>query len=145
MISVYLAGEIHTNWRDIIIENSKKENLDIDFYIPQLSHSLSDKIGSDILGDQGSSFYNDNASSKINNIRTQIAIKKSDIVIVKFGEQYKQWNAAFDAGYANALNKKIIVIHPQSLIHPLKEIDAIANASVQTEEQAIEILKYIIK
>ncbi|UTJ06367.1 YtoQ family protein [Arcobacter roscoffensis] len=144
-MNIYLAGEIHSNWRDELINLCKQKELDYTFSSPQLDHGTSDNVGKVIMGDQGSSFYNDNASAKINSIKTHISIQKSDIVIVKFGEQYKQWNAAFDAGYASALGKKLIIIHPQSFNHPLKEIDSVSSASVETEAEVVEILEYLKK
>jgi YtoQ family protein len=143
MYNVYLSGEIHTNWRDDIMNLAKEKGLDINFFSPQLNHEKSDHIGRNILGDQGSSFHNDHISSKINSIKTHTLMSKCDIVIVKFGEKYRQWNASFDAGLAYGLGKKIIVIHPDSFIHPLKEVDAVASAVATNEEQVIEILEYI--
>ena len=98
-----------------------------------------------MLGEQGSSFYNDHVSAKINSIRSHTYIKQSDIVVVRFGEKYKQWNAAFDAGYANAHEKKLIVIHPEEFVHALKEIDAAASAVVSSQSQVIEILKHLVR
>ena len=143
MYRVYLAGEIHSNWREEIITGCK--DIDIAFLTPEHDHASSDDIGKNVLGNQGSDFYNDNVSAKINSIRNHTNIKQADIVVVKFGEKYKQWNAAFDAGYANALDKKLIVIHPQEFIHALKEIDAAASAVVSSESQVIDILKHLVR
>ena len=141
MYTVYLAGEIHSNWREEIITGCKDCN--ITFLIPEHDHASSDDIGTNVVGDQGSKFYNDHISAKINSMRNHTNIKQADIVVVKFGEKYKQWNAAFDAGYANALDKKLIVIHPEEFIHALKEIDAAASAVVKSESQVIDILKHL--
>jgi len=143
MYRVYLAGEIHSNWREEIITGCK--DIDIAFLTPEHDHASSDDIGKNVLGNQGSDFYNDNVSAKINSIRNHTNIKQADIVVVKFGEKYKQWNAAFDAGYANALDKKLIVIHPKEFIHALKEIDAAASAVVSSESQVIDILKHLVR
>lgn len=143
MYRVYLAGEIHSNWREKIIKGC--ENCDLAFLTPESDHASSDDIGKNVVGDQESNFYNDHVSAKINSIRNHTNIKQSDIVVVKFGEKYKQWNAAFDTGYATALNKKLIVIHPEEFIHALKEIDAAASAVVQSEEQVVEILKHLVR
>ena len=124
MLKVYLSGEIHTNWRDEIINKCKDLNLNITFYSPVTDHGLSDDVGIKILGNEEKKFWHDNKSAKINAIKTRSSIKKSDIVIVRFGEKYKQWNAAFDAGFAAALNKSIIVIHNDEHQHALKEVDA---------------------
>ena len=143
MYTVYLAGEIHSNWREEIIIGCK--DYDVEFFTPERDHASSDDIGKNVVGDQGSDFYNDHISAKINSMRNHTYIKQADIVVVKFGEKYKQWNAAFDAGYANALNKKLIVIHPEEFIHALKEIDAAASAVVKSESQVIDILKHLIR
>ena len=143
MYSVYLAGEIHSNWRDEIITGC--EGYDIQFLRPEHDHASSDDIGKNVLGAQESDFYNDHISAKINSMRNHTFIKQADIVVVKFGEKYKQWNAAFDAGYANALDKKLIVIHPEEFIHALKEIDAAASAVVRSESQVIDILKHLTR
>ena len=143
MYTIYLAGEIHSNWREEIIVAC--ENYDIEFLTPEHVHANSDDIGKDVVGEQESDFYNDHVSAKINSMRNHTFIKRADIVVVKFGEKYKQWNAAFDAGYANALDKKLIVIHPEEFTHALKEIDAAASAVVRSESQVIDILKHLIR
>jgi len=145
MIKVYLAGEIHTNWRDELIDLSISENLDIQFFSPITDHESSDNCGVEILGDEDKNFWKDNKGANINSIRTKKLIKDSDLVVVKFGEKYKQWNAAFDAGYAAALNKSIIVIHNEDHQHALKEIDAAASAVASNTKQVVRILKYIIQ
>ncbi len=144
MLDVYLSGEIHTNWRDQIIKLCKKEKLDIRFSSPITNHDNSDNCGSELLGDEEKKFWKDNKSAKINSIKTKKSIKESDVVIVKFGEKYKQWNAAFDAGYATALNKSLIVIHNEEHQHALKEVDAFASAVAKNQEQVVKILKYVI-
>ena len=144
-LKVYLSGEIHTNWRDEIIEKCKNENLDIEFTSPTTNHELSDDIGVKILGKEDKKFWHDNKGAKINSIKTRNAIQKADIVIVRFGEKYKQWNAAFDAGYASALNKSLIIIHNDEHQHALKEVDAAAVAVTKNNDEVINILKYSIK
>ena len=145
MIKVYIAGEIHTNWRDELIDLSISENLDTQFFSPVTDHESSDNCGVEILGDEDKNFWKDNKGANINSIRTKKLIKDSDLVVVKFGEKYKQWNAAFDAGYAAALNKSIIVIHNEDHQHALKEIDAAASAVASNTKQVVRILKYIIQ
>ena len=144
-LKVYLSGEIHTNWRDEIIEKCKNENLDIEFSSPTTNHELSDDIGVKILGKEDKKFWHDNKGAKINSIKTRNAIQKADIVIVRFGEKYKQWNAAFDAGYASALNKSLIIIHNDEHQHALKEVDAASVAVTKNNDEVINILKYSIK
>ena len=143
-LKVYLSGEIHTNWRDEIIKKCKDLNLQIEFTGPITNHELSDDCGSVILGTESIKFWYDHKSAKINAIRTRTAIQKSDVVVVRFGEKYKQWNAAFDAGFAAALSKPIIVLHSNEHQHALKEIDAAALATVQSPGQIVQILQYVI-
>ena len=145
MIKVYLAGEIHTNWREDLITLCNKKNLEIHFSSPVTNHENSDNCGVEILGAEDKKFWKDNKGANINSIRTKKAIKESDVVIVKFGEKYKQWNAAFDAGYAAALNKSIIVIHNEDHQHALKEVDASASAVASNNEEVVRILDYVLK
>lgn len=143
MYTVYLAGEIHSNWREEIVDACKK--YDIKFLRPEYDHASSDDIGKNVIGEQGNDFQNDHISAKINSMRNHTYLKQADIIVVKFGEKYKQWNAAFDTGYACALGKKLIVIHPKEFIHALKEIDAAASAVVESESQVIKILEHLVR
>ena len=106
------------------------------------NHQASDDCGDKILGEEQTSFWKDHKAAKINAIRIRKSIEQADIVVVRFGNQYKQWNAAFDAGYAAALGKSIITLHDEDLTHPLKEVDAAALAVCATPEQVVEILDY---
>ena len=144
MLNVYLSGEIHSNWREEIKELCKKENLGVNFSSPVTNHEASDNCGVEILGNEEKQFWKDNKGAKINSIKTKKSIKDCDVVIVKFGDKYKQWNAAFDAGYASALNKSIIVIHDENNQHALKEVDAAASAVAKSQGQAVKILKYVL-
>ena len=144
MLNVYLSGEFHSDWREEIIQLCSKEKLDVKFTSPVTDHESSDNCGVEILGSEEKNFWKDNKGAKINSIRTKKSIEDCDVVIVKFGEKYKQWNAAFDTGYAAALNKSIIVIHGDEHQHPLKEVDASASAVVKDQNQAFRILKYIL-
>ena len=144
MLKIYLSGEIHTNWRDEIINKCKDLNLNITFYSPVTDHELSDDVGIKILGNEEKKFWHDNKSAKINAIKTRSSIKKSDIVIVRFGEKYKQWNAAFDAGYAAALSKSLIIIQNDEHQHALKEVDAAALAVTKNTDEVVQILKYTL-
>ncbi len=145
MLNVYLSGEIHTDWRQEIIQLCQKEDLNIKFSSPVTNHNASDNCGVEILGAEENNFWKDNKGAKINSIKTKKSIKDCDVVIVKFGEKYKQWNAAFDAGYASALNKSIIVIHNEENQHALKEVDASASAVAKDQYQVVRILKYILE
>ncbi|XJS11305.1 YtoQ family protein [Aerococcaceae bacterium WGS1372] len=142
-LTIYLAGQIHDNWREELIQQAKHKNLDIEFVGPNANHDLSDNIGEDILGQQPNNYFKDDAASDINNFRTQVLMAKSDVVIALFGEQYRQWNTAMDATTAITLNKPLIIIRPESLIHPLKELSNKANVTVETTEQAIQVLEYV--
>lgn len=141
---VYLSGEIHTDWRERIIDGVKALDLPVEFSAPVTDHSASDDCGAVILGGEDKKFWYDHKGAKVNAIRTRTLIEKADIVVVRFGDQYKQWNAAFDAGYASALGKSLVVVHDPSLTHPLKEVDGAALAVAETSEQVAEILKYVI-
>ncbi len=142
--NVYLSGEIHSNWRDEIYKRTKKLGLEINFFAPVENHSNSDDCGSVILGKEKLNFWHDNKGAKLNAIRTRKYIEISDIVVVLFGEKYKQWNAAFDAGYASALGKSLIIIHSEEHQHALKEIDASALAVVDDLKKVVEIFQYVI-
>ena len=144
MLNVYLSGEIHTDWRDEIIQLCKKEDLSIKFSSPITNHDASDNCGVEILGTEEKNFWKDNKGAKINSIKTKKSIKDCDLVIVKFGEKYKQWNAAFDAGYAAALSKSLIIIHEDEHQHALKEVDAAALAVTKNTEEVVQILKYTL-
>ncbi|MCK1975774.1 YtoQ family protein [Jeotgalicoccus huakuii] len=144
-LTVYLAGEIHSNWRDEIETLSKEKNLPLTFVSPQTNHDLSDDIGENILGEQPSKYYRDGAASSINNLRTQVMMNKADIVIALFGEEYKQWNTAMDATTAINLGKPLILVRPEKLIHPLKEISQKANVVTENVQQAMEVIEYIYK
>tara|TARA_Y100000741_G_C18171421_1_gene525436 strand:+ start:281 stop:724 length:444 start_codon:yes stop_codon:yes gene_type:complete len=140
-MKIYLSGEIHTDWRDQIINGT--EDLDISFFSPVTDHAASDDCGVRILGSEDNDFWHDKKGAQINAIRTKNGIKNADIVVVRFGEKYKQWNAAFDAGYAAALGKALIILHAKDVSHALKEVDAAALAVAETPEQVINILKYV--
>ena len=142
--SVYLSGEIHTNWREEIAEGVKAAGLDVRFSAPVTDHPASDDCGVAILGAEEDKFWHDNKGAKINAIRTGTLIRQADIVVVRFGEKYKQWNAAFDAGVASALGKPLIVMHGAEHQHALKEVDAAALAVTETPAQVVDILRYVI-
>ena len=143
--SVYLSGEIHTDWRERIQKGVSDANLPITLHSPVTDHDASDNSGVDILGVEGNNFWKDHKGAQMNAIRTRTLIKESDIIVVRFGEQYKQWNAAFDAGYAAALGKPMVTLHDEGHTHALKEVDAAALAVAQTPEQVVSILDYVIE
>jgi YtoQ family protein len=143
--NVYLAGEIHSDWRERIAQGAKGAGLDIAFTSPVTDHGASDDVGVAILGDESDSFWKDHKGAGVNAIRTQTMIRQADVVVVRFGEKYKQWNAAFDAGYAAALGKPIVTLHPPDHDHALKEIDRAAQATAESPEQVVEILRYVLE
>lgn len=144
-LTVYLAGEIHSTWREEIKKKSSALDLPIDFVGPMEIHERSDNIGEDILGPQHDAVSKDHAASSFNNLRTGVLMHKADLVIALFGEQYKQWNTAMDASTALASGKPVIIIRPEKLHHPLKELSRKANATVETCDQAIKALAYILE
>lgn len=141
--SIYLSGEIHSDWREKIEQGCLHKKLDVSFTAPVTEHDASDAAG-DHLGRIDDSYWRDHQSSRINAIRTQTLIKHCDLAIIRFGDKYKQWNAAFDAGYCAAKNKPYITLHDESIIHPLKEVDAMALAWAKTPEDVIKIIEYVI-
>ncbi len=141
--NIYLSGEIHTDWRQQIIDGAREHDLPTTFTSAVTNHEASDAAG-DILGAEASSFWRDHKSSKVNGIRTRTLLDKCDVAIVRFGDRYKQWNAAFDAGYCAAIGKPYITLHDEDIIHPLKEVDAAAMAWARTPAQVVEILNYVI-
>lgn len=140
-MKIYLSGEIHTDWRDQIVEGAKA--LDVTFSSPVTDHAASDDCGVVIMGAEADKFWHDHKGAKLNAIRTRNAIEAAEVVVVRFGDQYKQWNAAFDAGYAAALGKSLIVMHGPDHQHALKEVDAAALAVVETPQQVVDILTYV--
>ncbi len=143
-LTVYLSGEIHTDWREQIENGAKAAGLDIAFTAPVTIHENSDDCGAVILGEEDKPFWRDHKGAKINAIRTRTLIGKADVAVVRFGDKYKQWNAAFDAGIAYALGKSLIVLHDASLTHPLKEVDGAALAVAETPDQIVQILRYVL-
>jgi YtoQ family protein len=143
-LNVYLSGEIHTDWRDEIRAGCEAAGLDIVFDGPVTDHAASDDCGVTIFGAEPDKFWHDNKGAKLNAIRTRKGIEDSDVVVVRFGEKYKQWNAAFDAGYAAALGRSLIVLHGPEHQHALKEVDAAALAVAQTPAQVVDALVYVV-
>jgi YtoQ family protein len=140
--NVYLSGEIHTDWREQIIDGAGALKLPTSFTSAVTDHEASDSAG-DLLEPAAEGFWRDNKSSKVNAIRTRTLLARCDIAVIRFGDQYKQWNAAFDAGYCAALGKPYITLHDAGIVHPLKEVDAAAMAWAQTPAQVVQLLKYV--
>lgn len=144
-LKLYLSGEIHSDWRAEILRDVEASGLDVEISAPVTDHGASDDCGVSIMGAESSKFWHDNKGAKLNAIRTRKGIEDADIVVVRFGEKYKQWNAAFDAGYAAALGKSLIVMHQAEHQHALKEVDAAALAVVETPLQVVQILTYVLR
>ena len=141
-LHVYLSGEIHTDWRDQIIDGAA--GLDVVFTGPVTDHAASDDCGVAILGAEENKFWHDRKGAQLNAIRTRKGIEEADVVVVRFGDQYKQWNAAFDAGYAAALGKSLVILHGADHAHALKEVDAAALAVAEEPGQVVQILRYVL-
>ena len=141
-LTIYLSGEIHTDWRDRIIDGA--QGLDVTFSGPVTDHGASDDCGVTILGSEDSKYWHDHKGAMVNAIRTRKGLSDADIVVVRFGDKYKQWNAAFDAGYAAALGTPLIILQPEEHDHALKEVNAAALAVARTPEQVVQILRYVL-
>ncbi len=141
-LHVFLSGEIHSDWREKIADGIHREGLDVVLSSAVTDHQTSDDCGDRLLGEENNPFWKDHKSAKINSIRIKTLIQQADVVVVRFGDKYRQWNAAFDAGYAIALGKPVITLHDDVLTHALKEVNAAAMASARTPEQVVAVLKY---
>ncbi|KZL23737.1 YtoQ family protein [Pseudovibrio sp. WM33] len=142
---VYLSGEIHSDWRERIEHGAADAGLPVHFDSAVTNHEASDDCGVEILGPEENNFWRDHKSAKVNAMRTRTLLSEADIVVVRFGDKYWQWNAAFDAGFASALGKSIIVLHEPALTHPLKEVDAAALAVAEDPDQVVDLLRYVIR
>ncbi len=142
--TVYLSGEIHTDWRERIETGARAAGLPVRFTSAVTDHAASDAAG-DVLGKEREPFWRDHKSSKVNGIRTRTLLEQCDVAVIRFGDKYKQWNAAFDAGYCAAKGKPYVTLHDEDIVHALKEVDAAAMAWAQTPEQVVEILRYVTR
>jgi len=143
--NVYLSGEIHSDWRETIEAAVSAREIPVRLMGPELDHATSDQCGETILGPEESSFWKDHKAAKLNAIRNRSVMQNCDVVVVRFGDKYRQWNAAFDAGQASALGKSVVTLHDPSLDHALKEVDAAALAVARTPEQVVDILEYVTR
>ena len=144
-LTIYLAGQIHDDWRGRLAEQAQQKGLDVEFVGPQDEHDLSDAIGENILGEQQSPRWKDEVASQVNNLRTRILMNRSDVVVAQFGEKFRQWNAAMDAGIAIALDKPLIVVRDPSLHHALKAVSQRAQMTVDQPEQVLDALEYVLR
>ena len=141
---VYLSGEIHSDWREQIEAGTREAGLPVSFSAPVTDHAASDDAGSGTLGDESDSFWRDHKGAGVNAIRTQTLIRAADLTVVRFGDKYRQWNAAFDAGFAAALGKPMVTLHEAELDDALKEVDRAAQATARNAEQVVDVLRYVI-
>jgi YtoQ family protein len=142
---IYLSGEIHSDWREQIAAGIEQAGLPVQLSSPVTDHEASDAAGTGTLGEESEAFWRDHKGAGVNAIRTQTLIRKADVVVVRFGDKYRQWNAAFDAGYAAALAKPLVTLHDEELDHALKEVDRAALATARTSEQVVDVLRYVIE
>ena len=142
--NVYLSGEIHSDWRERIADGVREAGLPVELLQPVTDHSASDDVGASILGEEDEQFWRDHKGAGVNAVRTQTLLRRADVVVVRFGDKYRQWNAAFEAGYAAALGKPVVTLHDGDLTHALKEVDRAAMAVADSPEQVVEILRYAI-
>jgi len=142
--NVYLSGEIHSDWRQRIADGVRDAGLPAELLAPVTDHAASDDVGAEILGEEDEQFWRDHKGAGVNAVRTQTLLRRADVVVVRFGDKYRQWNAAFEAGYAAALGKPIVTLHDADLTHALKEVDRAAMAVAETPEQVVEVLRYAI-
>ena len=143
--TVYLSGEIHSDWRERIRQGVAEHGLPVTLLAPVTDHEASDKCGVRTFGEEEQKFWEDTKGAGLNAVRTRTLLGHADVVVVRFGDKYRQWNAAFDAGYAAALGKSLITLHPESLDHALKEVDRAALAVAREPEQVVEALRYAIE
>jgi YtoQ family protein len=141
---VYLSGEIHSDWRQQVEAGTQEAGLPVVFSAPVTDHAASDDAGTGTLGEERDSFWRDHKGAGVNAIRTQTLIRQADMAVVRFGDKYRQWNAAFDAGFAAALGKPVITLHDPDLDHALKEVDRAAQATARTAQQVVDVLRYVI-
>ena len=142
--NVYLSGEIHSDWRERIADGVRDAGLPVTLLAPVTDHGASDDVGVSILGEEDEQFWRDHKGAGVNAVRTQTLLRRADVVVVRFGDKYRQWNAAFEAGYAAALGKPVITLHDEELTHALKEVDRAAMAVARSPDQVVDILRYAI-
>ncbi len=144
-LTIYLAGEIHSDWRKRLREEVEKRDLPVEFVGPQEVHDRSDSVGEDVLGEQPGNRYRDLLGAGINSLRTRVLLRRADVVVAYFGERYKQWNTAADAGAAVAADIPLILVRDPELTHALKELDAMASVTVEDLDQVVEVIAYIFE
>ena len=144
-LTIYLAGEIHSDWRDRLRDALGRLDVEADFVGPQEEHARSDDIGELILGEQPGERYRDLMGASVNTLRTRVHMRTADLAVACFTDKYRQWNTASDAGAALAQGIPLILVRPAEFIHALKELDAQADVTVETLEQAAQAIAYIVE
>ena len=89
-----MSGEIHSDWREKIASGIKTKKLPVTLTSPNTSHEDSDDCGAIILGMEEERKNWDKIGASMNGIRTSTLLRQADVVVVRFGEKYRQWNAA---------------------------------------------------
>jgi YtoQ family protein len=144
-ITIYTAGEIHSDWRDTFAKALAGLGVNARLVGPNAAHDRSDSVGEDILGEQPEQRYRDLEGARVNTLRTRVLFKKADLVVAFFGQKYRQWNTASDAGAAVASGLPLILVREAELVHALKELDALAMLTVENLQQAAEAVAYIFE
>jgi YtoQ family protein len=144
-VTIYLAGEIHGGWRAELRSLIEERGLPVHFVGPQEDHDRSDDVGEAILGEQPSARFRDLAGAGVNTLRTRVLLARADLVVAYFGDKYRQWNTAADAGAAVAAGLPLLLVRGPDLVHALKELDAMATFTVETLAQAAEAIAYIFE
>lgn len=146
-LTIYLAGEIHSDWRDRLRAHLDALDLpaDITFVGPQEVHDRSDDVGEDILGEQPNQRYRDLLGGQVNTLRRRVQMARADLCVSYFGPKYRQWNTAADTGAASAMEIPVILVRDMEHLHALKDLDAFAAVTVETLEQAAEAIAYIFE
>lgn len=146
-LTLYLAGEIHSPWRDELRALLEARDLpaDLAFVGPQEVHDRSDDVGEAVLGQQPNQRYRDLTGGQINNLRRRVQMNRADLAVAYFGPKYKQWNTAADAGAAAALDIPLILVRDPEHLHALKDLDAFAAVTVETLEQAADVIAYVFE
>ena len=145
MLSIYLAGEIHSSWRDELREQVRALGHEVRFFGPREDHDRSDAIGEEILGEQPTPRYRDLMGAGVNTLRTRVLLRQTDLVVAFFGEKYRQWNTAADAGAAVAAGVPLLLVRSPDLTHALKELDALATFTVESLDQAALAIAYVLE
>ncbi len=107
-------------------------------------HEASGDCGVTLLGPDTSKFWYNQKCAKPSANRTRHAIGAADIVVLRFSENSKQYNAALDAGPATTLGKSLIGMRRARHEHALKEINTAAAAMVTNAEKVTQTLRYTL-